>query len=268
MCGEVRQYDEWDHDLSAGYAWPSDVPDTQLTVFVFPARAATDAEHLQQAIADIYQLHPEAQVLTHSQVTIDDRVGLRVDLLIAGKEPGSPPRPSTVLVFRVDGWFVRVRATASTAAPLRPVGTSAESLVRHLNWPQTRRRLAAAIPDAVARSEAAMVALSAMSDDQGSARHLAWQHLRDGDVLGATEAFLSMLESDRAGAEGVFAALQAYVPDGVAFGGGLGSSPRDAVVVSVTPGSHAHVAACHLYLTCALGALGLRSGMWSVVTWC
>jgi hypothetical protein len=263
--GEVHQYDDWGHDLSAAYHWSAGGSDTKLTFYVYPAGAGTDADHMQRALADIYQVHANAQVLDHARAIVNGLDGLRVDLLVPGDEAGAGPVgpvglvPTSVLMFEADGWIVKVRATASSSSPQVACGVSVENLARHLGVPQARRRLDAGLRTAAAKAEASMAELR-RADADGLMR-TAFDSLEAGEFLDATEQCLAMEEAGHAGAPVVARALRTWAPVAVTFTGGVGASPLAPVVVSHARTDGERVAACYSYLESVLGS---REGGWAV----
>jgi len=257
----VHQYDDWGHDLSAGYTSPAGSPDTKLMVYVSPAGAASDAYQMQRTLDEIYQVQPAAQTLAHSRVVIDGREGLRVDLRFPTASGGGVV-PSSVVLFKEDGWFIKVRATAPEAPPERACGDSAEDLMRFLGWPDTSRRLDAALRTAVARSKESMENLKRACDDvateAGVLMRCVLEDLEGGALLDATERYLEMGEKGEQQAAIVESALRAYLPAGVTFTGGFGAAPWTPVIVGNTSTDGECVAACHRYVDCIAGTSGER----------
>lgn len=259
--GEVHQYDDWGHNLSAAYSWPAGGPDTNLTFYVYPAGKTTDADQIQQALLDIYDAHSSAQTLGHDRVVVNGLEGLRVDLLLPGAEAGAGLVPSSVVVFKAEGWILKVRATAATALPQFDCGAAAENLARHIGAPGTRRRLDAGLRAAASRAEASMAELRRACDagggesaDPGRLMRAALESLEGGELVAATEQCMAMEEAGHAGAPLVERALRAYVPAAVTFAGGLGTSPLAPVVVGNARTDDEQVAACRCYLECVLGS--------------
>lgn len=256
----VTQYDQLGHDISVGYSWPRDNPDTNLTCFVYPASDASDADQLGQAVRDIYLAHPTAQALSHSRALMNGLEGLRMDFLLPGASPREGSVQSSVVLFNADGWFVKVRATAVTAHPRRDAGHLAEALANQLGGPTTRRRLQAALPVAAADSTAALAELRRAScaegveavDPDGSMR-LCLGLLDRGEVLDATELCMSMEAESHPAAALVERVLCAYYPGKIQFRGGVGASLDAPVVVVDANTDDECVAACSRYLECVLG---------------
>ena len=261
VLDEVHQYDDWGHNLSAGYSWPAGASDTELTYYVYPAGEGTAADQMQQALLDVQQVNANTQILAHAPTRVNGLEGLRVDLLLTPMAKAGQGVPSTVLVFKTDGWFIKVRSTAGTASPQLACGTSAEDLMRHLGIPNTRRRLDVGLRTAASAAEAAMVALSRACEaedgegaDPGGQMRAALRDLEGGEFLGAMERYLSMEEEGHAGAPLVEGALRAYLPAAVTFAGGFGTSLGNRVVVSNVRTDGEQVAAGRRYLESVLGS--------------
>lgn len=256
----VTQYDKLGHDISVGYSWPRDNPDTKLTYFVYPASAASDADELGQAVRDIYLAHPAAQALGHSRALTNDLEGLRMDFLLPGASPGEARLQSSVVLFKADGWFVKVRATAVTAYPRLGTGEVAENLATHLGGPTTCRRMEARLPVLVAEADAAMTELRRASgadnvtttDPDGSMRRCL-AHLERGDVLDAIELCMSMEAEGHPATALVERSLCAYYPANTQLSGGVGASLAAPVVVADARTDDDCVAACTRYIECVLG---------------
>lgn len=141
---EVTQYDRWGHDLSVGYNWPRDSPDTKLTFYVYPSGNSSDSDQIRPAVQDVCKRQPATKVLGQSQVVVNGLNCIGVELLVPSSSNDRAVQ-SSVLVCKADDWFVKVRSTSGTAFPKRPCSALAENLFRRLGAPNTRRRLDSAI---------------------------------------------------------------------------------------------------------------------------
>lgn len=264
----ATQYDRLGHDISVGYSWPRDRPDTKLTYFVYPAGDASDGEELGRAIRDVLQMHPGATALDHRRVLVSDLDGLGVDFRLPQPDTADRGLQSSVVLFKVDGWFVKVRATAVNDTPTFAAGVLAERLAHHIGGPTTIRRLDEALSRLAASSEASLAEVrTACQKDHatGSEPRTSLRQflagLERGEVLDAAELCKAMEEGGHPGVAVAQRALRAYLPVGVAFQGGIGATPWAPVVVSNTRTDDESVAACSAYVDCVLGPSGLG---WSI----
>jgi hypothetical protein len=259
LTGELTIYDDWGHDMSVGYAWPAPDPEAQLTVYVVAAAGQSDAAYLEESVSAIYGSRPKVEVVGHDRSLVGDHAGLRVDLLVPGKNGDAEPRASTIHVFAVAEWFVKVRATASSALHNRAVALSSEALLQHFGWPRPRRHALARLDAERARAAEAMAAFDTVclqcTDDSEGTRRLrqARADLQAGRMCRAVLHYTELTEGRHVLRDAFAAALEAYLPAAFRLGQGLGTSLTDPIEIESDTGGDAWLAVCYRYLGCVLG---------------
>jgi hypothetical protein len=270
--GELHAYDDWGHNLSVGYEWSDngDSP-TAVTVFVYPADDwEADSEHLERAIGDVLRAHPNTELQAHARAVIKGNEGLRVDCLIHGGAAGARGLPTSILLFKVDRWFVKVRSTARLPEANPHPGDIAARLLGQLEWPHSRAlhasRLLHALEDSSSSIAALELVVEAANPDEPLTATLreAAIRLRSGDWLGALESLMALEEQGAAPGttDPLATALATYVPPAVSVIGGDGISLNSGLRFRGLEDATALVSASLAFLACALGP---RSRAWEVM---